>query len=104
MDLREIETHLPYDRDTLRGLVNTALKEEFFFSGTCRRVARQNSTDVTEEIPHPTSTLVRWRRHIPPKRRLIFNGLHDVISQKKELVITRVVKASNHLVMILQGY
>jgi hypothetical protein len=28
----------------------------------------------------------RWRRHISPKRRLTFNGLHDVISQKTELL------------------
>jgi hypothetical protein len=27
----------------------------------------------------------RWRRHVPPKCRLIFNGLHDVISQKTQL-------------------
>jgi hypothetical protein len=27
----------------------------------------------------------RWRRHIPPKRRLTSNGLHGVISQKTEL-------------------
>jgi hypothetical protein len=25
---------------------------------------------------------LRWRRHIPPKRLLIFNGLHGVISHK----------------------
>jgi hypothetical protein len=27
----------------------------------------------------------RWRRHIPPKRRLTFNGLHGIVSQKIEL-------------------
>jgi hypothetical protein len=27
----------------------------------------------------------RWRRHAPPKRRLTFNGVHDVISQTTEL-------------------
>jgi hypothetical protein len=27
----------------------------------------------------------RWRRHVPPKRRLTFNGLHGVISQQTEL-------------------
>jgi hypothetical protein len=32
-------------------------------------------------IPRPW----RWRRHVPPKRRLTFNGLHFVISQKIEL-------------------
>jgi hypothetical protein len=27
----------------------------------------------------------RWRRHVPPKRLLAFNGIHSVISQKTEL-------------------
>jgi hypothetical protein len=27
----------------------------------------------------------RWRRYVPPKRRLTFNGLHGVISQKMVL-------------------
>jgi hypothetical protein len=31
----------------------------------------------------------RWRRHVPPKRRLIFNGLHGVIFQKTELFISQ---------------
>jgi hypothetical protein len=31
----------------------------------------------------------RWKQHIPPKCRLIFNGLHGVISQKIELFIIR---------------
>jgi nitrate reductase gamma subunit len=30
----------------------------------------------------------RWRRHVPPKRRLTFNGLRGVISQKVELAWT----------------
>jgi hypothetical protein len=30
----------------------------------------------------------RWRRHAPPKRRLTFNWLHGVISQKTDLFIT----------------
>jgi hypothetical protein len=28
----------------------------------------------------------RWRRHVSPKRRLTFNGVHGVISQKTELL------------------
>jgi hypothetical protein len=28
----------------------------------------------------------RWRRHVPPKRRLTINGLHGVISRKIELI------------------
>jgi hypothetical protein len=29
----------------------------------------------------------RWRRHVPPKRWLIFNGLHGVMSWKIELTV-----------------
>jgi hypothetical protein len=36
----------------------------------------------------------RWRWHVPPKRRLTFNGLHGVISQKIELFITTAVRIS----------
>jgi hypothetical protein len=36
----------------------------------------------------------RWRRYIPPKRRLKLNGLHGVISQKMILFITTAVKTS----------
>jgi hypothetical protein len=35
----------------------------------------------------------RWRRYLPPKRRLTFNALHGVISQKIELLI---IKANTH--------
>jgi hypothetical protein len=34
-------------------------------------------------------------RHVPPKRRLTFNGLHGVISHKIELFITTAVRTSN---------
>jgi hypothetical protein len=37
----------------------------------------------------------RWRRHIPQKRRLTFNGLHGFISLKTELFITTAVRTSN---------
>jgi hypothetical protein len=36
-----------------------------------------------------------WRRYVPPKRRLTFNGLHGVISQKTELFTTTSVRNSN---------
>jgi hypothetical protein len=35
------------------------------------------------------------RRYVPPKRRLLHNGLHGVISQKMILFITTAVKTSN---------
>jgi hypothetical protein len=37
----------------------------------------------------------RWRRYVPPKRRLTFTGLHGVISQKTELFITAAARTSN---------
>jgi hypothetical protein len=37
----------------------------------------------------------RWRRRVPPKRRLTFNGLHGVIPQETELFITIAVRTSN---------
>jgi hypothetical protein len=37
----------------------------------------------------------RWRRYVPPKRLLTFNGLHCVIFQKIVLIITTVVGTSN---------
>jgi hypothetical protein len=36
----------------------------------------------------------RWRRNFPGKRRLTFNGLHGVISQK-ELFVTTAVRTSD---------
>jgi hypothetical protein len=36
-----------------------------------------------------------WRRHIPPKRRLTFKGLHGVIFEKTELFITTVMRTSD---------
>jgi hypothetical protein len=35
-----------------------------------------------------------WRRYVPPKSRLTFNGLHCIIAQKTEPFITTVVRAS----------
>jgi hypothetical protein len=37
----------------------------------------------------------KWRRHIPPKRRLNLNELHGIISQKIETFITADVTISN---------
>jgi hypothetical protein len=37
----------------------------------------------------------RWRRHVLPKRRLTFNGLHGVISQKIRFFIPTAVRTSN---------
>jgi hypothetical protein len=37
----------------------------------------------------------RWRRYVPPKRRLTLNRLHGVISQKMVLFILTAVRTSN---------
>jgi hypothetical protein len=39
----------------------------------------------------------KWRRYVPPKRRLQLNRLHGVTSQKMTLFITTAVKTSNAL-------
>jgi hypothetical protein len=43
----------------------------------------------------------RWRRYVPPKRRLHLNTLHGVTSQKMILFITTAVKTSNPTSMLL---
>jgi hypothetical protein len=42
----------------------------------------------------------RWRRYVPPKRRLTFNGLHGVISRKIVLFITTAVRTSDPTYMV----
>jgi hypothetical protein len=37
----------------------------------------------------------RWRRYVPPKRRLTLNVLHGVLSQKMVLFITTAVRTSD---------
>jgi hypothetical protein len=34
-------------------------------------------------------------KYVPPKRRLVYNGLHVITSQKTELFITTIVRTSN---------
>jgi hypothetical protein len=42
----------------------------------------------------------RWRRHVPSKRLLIFNGLHGVVSQKTEILLTAVARTPNPTISI----
>jgi hypothetical protein len=44
-----------------------------------------------------------WRRHVPPKRRLIFNGLYPVISQKIFQVIYYYYYYYYYLLLLLMG-
>jgi hypothetical protein len=71
------------------------LKVNRRFGGTCRlhlqgwrisRARNQRESRWEAEL---------WRRFVPPKRRVIFNGLHGVISQKIELFIATAVRTSN---------
>jgi hypothetical protein len=41
--------------------------------------------------------LWRWRRLVPPKRRLTFNGLHGVISRKKDLFVSYFIFVANKI-------
>jgi hypothetical protein len=43
----------------------------------------------------------RWKRHIPPKRQLTFNGLDAVVSQKIEIFITTDVRTSDSKYVIV---
>jgi hypothetical protein len=43
----------------------------------------------------------RWRRYVPPKRRLTLNGLQGDISQKMVLFITSAVRSSTPTLSIL---
>jgi hypothetical protein len=42
------------------------------------------------------------KQHVPPKRRLIFNGLHGVIYQNMELVI--LILSSHHFLVLLGSH
>jgi hypothetical protein len=44
------------------------------------------------------SRLRRRKRHVPPKRRLAFNGLHHMIPQKIKLFITTAVRTSTPMI------
>jgi hypothetical protein len=46
----------------------------------------------------------RWRRYVPPKRRLTLNGLHGVISQKTIFFITTAVKTSDPMTCLYFEY
>lgn len=53
----------------------------------------QSTLSVQEKAQRETKW--KWRRHIRPKRWLIFNGLRGVVSTKLELFITTTVRTSN---------
>jgi hypothetical protein len=67
-------------------------------SGMWRRVVCWDATDVLEEHIASIWNFLRpwrWRRYVPPKRRLHLNRLHGVTSQKMILFIITSVKTSN---------
>jgi hypothetical protein len=43
-------------------------------------------------------------RHVSPKRRSIFNGLHGFVSQKAELFVTFAVRTSNSVIQNYNSY
>jgi hypothetical protein len=87
-------------------------------SGIQRRVVRWKSTDVPEEHVASIFGVEEWTKQetttkaggqqsllcsILPKRRLTFNGLYGVISQKIELFITTAVRIP-HMLHIACNY
>jgi hypothetical protein len=79
------------------------------FACVCNTVDTQNNARFWRYRPFtffrlpPACSLVcwtflrpwRWRRYVPPERRLLHNGLHGVISQKTTIFITTAVKTLN---------
>jgi hypothetical protein len=66
------------------------------YSGIWRCVVRWVAPDVACSLVCWTILRPwRWRRYVPPKRRVQLNVLHGVISQKMILFITTAVKTSN---------
>jgi hypothetical protein len=77
------------------------LKVNRRFGGICRlhlqgRRISQAKTSV-KQVARRALILVpwRWKRNVPLKCRLTFNGLHGVITQKIEIFITTDVSTSN---------
>jgi hypothetical protein len=64
-----------------------------------RRISRaRNQRESRWQAGHLARLILppwRWRRYVLPKRRLIFNRLQGVISQKMVLFITTAVRTSN---------
>jgi hypothetical protein len=77
------------------------LKVNRCFGGTCRllqETSRQQLSKVPAShwfLPWRILWPWRWRRHVPQKHRLTFNGLHYVISQNIELFRRSQFTASN---------
>jgi hypothetical protein len=74
------------------------VKVNWLFRGTCRlhlqgrRISQaRNQCESRWQAAWLILRPWRWRRHVPQKRRLNFNGLHDVISQKTELFMFNLI-------------
>jgi hypothetical protein len=65
----------------------TQLKVNRRFGGTCLHI----SACLLLVFAWRVLQRWRWRRHVPPKQRLVFNGLHDVMSLKRELFSCRII-------------
>jgi hypothetical protein len=55
-----------------------------FFGRICRLHPQGRRINQARN-QHEACSKQRWRRHVPPKRRLTFNGLHRVTSQNTEI-------------------
>jgi hypothetical protein len=76
---------------TLNGLHGVISQKMVLFITTAVRT----SNPTNPLLPPAILRHWRWKRYVPPKRRLTFNGLHRVISQKMVLFITTAVRTSN---------
>jgi hypothetical protein len=64
------------------------LKVNRRFRGT-RRLHLQGRRNQREAGSKQSSSVLKWRQHVPLKRRLNINGLHGVLSQTIEPLIKR---------------
>jgi hypothetical protein len=60
-------------------------------------VGVMKSSVVWDIMPY---NLLKVNRHIPPKRGLIFNGLHGVISQVIEFVRRKIVSSAKFNILV----
>jgi hypothetical protein len=78
----------------------TDVSQEYIFSIFRVKIWAKQENRAVSYLLHADFLLssfrpLRWRWHFPPKRRLTFGGLHDVISNKIALFVTTVVRTSN---------
>jgi hypothetical protein len=72
------------------------MKIKRHFGGTCRLdLGRRRIIQARNQHEAGSKHTSALWRHVPPKRRMTFNGQRDFTSKKTELHITAAVRTSN---------